>query len=120
MFGIVRKLVNLAILLLIANALYQFVPPYLKYVQFTDDVRDVALFSNRAADATIVDKVLQRAEERGVPIERAEVVIRHDQRNIYIDVAWVQDIAFAPFYTYPWEFNVHGEAIEVLTAQPGR
>jgi hypothetical protein len=120
MAGIVRKLVNLAILLLIANALYQFVPPYLKYQQFKDDVRDVALFSNRAPDAAIVDRVLQRAEERDIPIGRDDVAIRHDQRNIYIDVAWVQDIAFAPFYTKPWEFDVHAEAIEVLASQPGR
>ena len=120
MAGTIRKLVNLAILVLIANALYRFVPPYLASQQFKDDVRDVALFSNRAPDAVLIDKVVQRAEERGVPIGRDDVEVRHDQRNIYIDVSWVQDIPFAPFYTRPWEFNVHAEAIELLTAAPGR
>lgn len=120
MFGTIRKLVNLAILLLIANALYQFVPPYLHYQQFKDDLRDVALFSNRAPDATLIDQVLKKADERGVPVERDDIEIRHDTRNIYIDVAWSQVIDFAPFYSRPWDFTVHVEAIEILAAQPGR
>lgn len=120
MVGIVRKLVNLAILLLIANALYQFVPPYLRYQQFRDDVREVALHSNRAPDATLVNKLLERAEARNVPVERGDIEIRHDSSTIYIDVAWVQEIAFAPFYTHPWEFLAHGEAIEVLANQRDR
>jgi hypothetical protein len=120
MSGMVRKLVKVAILLLIANALYQFVPPYLRYQQFKDDVRDVALHSSRAPDATLVNKLLERADAQNVPIGRDDIEIRHDSSTIYIDVAWVQEIAFAPFYTYPWEFSAHGEAIEVLTNQRGR
>ena len=40
-----RNLVRLAVLLLIAHALYRFVPVYLHYYQFKDAVAETALFA---------------------------------------------------------------------------
>lgn len=113
MVGTIRKLVNVAIVLLIANALYRFVPPYVHYVQFKDDVRQAVLFSKDVPDPVLIQKVLSLAEARSVPVERGDITIRHDRLNIYMDVSWVQVIDFAPFYSYPWQFDISAEAIEL-------
>lgn len=111
MLGIVRKLVKLAIVLLIANAMYQFVPPYVHYVQFKDAVRETALFAKDVPDGVLLDKLMSLAEKHNVPIDRDAIEIRHDQSNIYIDASYVQVINFAPTYAYPWQFEVKADAI---------
>ena len=46
-----RNLVRLAVFLLIANALYRFVPVYMHHYQFKDAVAEAALFSKDRTDA---------------------------------------------------------------------
>lgn len=114
MLGIVRKLLKLAVVLLIANALYQFVPPYVHYIQFRDAVGEVALFANDVPDGLLLDKLMSLAEKNDVPIDRDAIVIRHDRANIYIDASYVQVITFVPTYAYPWQFEVKAEGIRNL------
>lgn len=113
MFGIVRKLVKLAILLLIANAVYQFVPPYVHYEQFRDGVHEALVFSVNVPDSVLADKIVALAEEYRVPVDRDGIEIRRDAAHIYIDASYVQVIHFAPFYSYPWAFEVKTDAIRV-------
>lgn len=113
MFGLLRKLVNLAIFLLVANALYQFVPRYVHYVQFRDAVKETALFSKGVPDAVLVDKIVSLAEEHRVPVDRDLVEIRRDRAHVYIDASYVQDIPFLPTYRYRWAFEVRADAINL-------
>ena len=119
MLGIVRKLLKLAIVLLIANALYQFVPPFVHYVQFKDAVRQAVLFSKDVPDGVLLDKVMSLAEEHNVPIDRDAIVIRRDRSNLYIDASYVQAIAFVPTYSYPWQFEVKADAIHMAPLGAG-
>lgn len=114
MLGIVRKLLKLAIVLLIANALYQFVPPYVHYIQFRDAVGETALFAKDVPDALLLDKVVALAEKNSVPLDRDAIVIRHDRANIYIDASYVQVITFVPTFPYAWQFEVKGEGLRNL------
>ena len=58
MLSMVRKLVKLAIVLLVANAIYQFVPPYMHYVQFKDAVRETAIFSKDVSDQALLESLI--------------------------------------------------------------
>jgi hypothetical protein len=109
-----RKLVKLAIVLLIANALYQFVPPYLHYVQFKDAVGEMALFSKGVSDDVLRDRLATLAEKYKVPIERESIDIRHQAAYIVIDASYVQVIQFVPGYSYPWQFDVKADAVQGL------
>lgn len=106
MLGIVRKLVKLAIVLLIANAMYQFVPPYLHYIQFRDAVRELVVFSREVPDGVLVDRVMELADEHSVPLARDTIEIRHTQSHLYIDASYEQVITFVPTYPYTWQFAV--------------
>ena len=118
MVGLIRKLVKLAILLLIANALYQFVPPYMHYVQFKDAVRELALFSKDVPDAQLRDSLAALAEKYDVPIEPESIDISHQPAHIAIDASYVQVIHFVPGYSYPWQFDVRADAVRGFA--PGR
>src|SRR5689334_1891722 len=65
---VVRKLVKLAILLFIANALYRMAPVSLHYYQFKDALQELALFSQKATDAELTDRVMALADEHNVPL----------------------------------------------------
>ena len=54
-----RNLVRLAVLLLIAHALYRFVPVYIHYYQFKDAVAETALFAKDRTDTELVDRVMR-------------------------------------------------------------
>jgi hypothetical protein len=116
MVGVIRKLVKLAIVLLIANALYQFVPPYMHYVQFKDAVREVALFSKDVPDDVLRDRLATLAEKYDVPIEPASIDITHQAAHIEIDASYVQVIQFMPGYSYPWQFDVRADAVRGFAA----
>ena len=65
-----RNLIRLAVLLLIANALYRFVPVYLHHYQFKDAVAEAARFSKDRSDAELVDRVMLLAERYQIPLDR--------------------------------------------------
>jgi hypothetical protein len=111
--GTLRKLVNLAIVLLVINALYQFVPAYVRYVQFKDAVKEVAIFSRDVPDAALADRILSLAEEHRIPIDRDGIQIRHEMTRLAIDASYVQIIRFVPGFEYPWNFEVTAEALRL-------
>ena len=75
-----RNLVRLAVLLLIAHALYRFVPVYIHYYQFKDAVAETALFSKDRTDTELVDRVMALAARYQIPIERDAVQVSRDTR----------------------------------------
>ena len=56
----IRKLVKLAIFLLIANAVYRIAPVSIHYFQFKDALDELALFqmNSKATDAELTDRVM--------------------------------------------------------------
>ena len=85
-----RKLVNVAVALLIANALYRFVPPYLNYIQFRDAVHEALLFSRGMPDSAVADRIAALAEEHHVPVGPDDIEIRHEAGSVYVDASYVQ------------------------------
>ena len=105
-----RNLIRLTVLLLIAHALYRFVPPYVHYHQFKDAVAEAALFARDRPDAEIVERVMTLAERYGVPVERDAVRVTRDSRFTYISVSYEESIELLPSYrrTMPFSVSVEG------------
>lgn len=101
-----RTLINLAIVLLVAYALYNFVPTYMKYQQFKDDIRQTALFAGQASEEEVVNRVMTAARDRGVPLERQSVRVRKVNTQTHIYAEYTTPIQFMPWYTHVWEFTV--------------
>jgi hypothetical protein len=108
-----RNLVRLAILLLIAHALYRVVPVYLHYYQFKDAVAEAALFSKDRSDADLVERVMQLAQRYEIPIEREAVQVTRDRQFTYINVAYEEELEWVPSYKRPMPFTIAVEGWHV-------
>jgi hypothetical protein len=115
-----RTAVRLGILLLLAHALYQFVPVYWHYYQFKDGVKETALYSKGRTDAQLVDRVLELAAQYDVPLERDAIQIRREREHTFIDAAWVEPVELLPMYPYRWKFSVAADAWHVEQSAPVR
>ena len=110
----IRKLVKLAIFLLIANAVYRIAPPTVHYFQFKDAVQELALFSQqKTADAELIDRVMALADEHGIPLERDYVQVRRSNGQLIIDASYVESMPVLPGYSYDHQFDVEAKAFDV-------
>ena len=108
----IRKLVQLAIFLLIANALYRTAPVALHNFQFKDALRDLALFSRQVPDAELLDRIMALADEHNVPLERDYIQIRRSPGQLIIDVSYVEAINVVPGYSYQHQFDIEAKAFD--------
>ncbi len=109
----IRKLVKLAIFLLIANAVYRIAPPSVHYFQFKDAVQELALFSQKSPDGELIDRVMALAEEHGIPLERDYVQVRRSNGQLVIDASYVESMNVLPGYSYDHQFDVEAKAFDV-------
>ena len=101
-----RNFIRLAVLLLIANALYRFVPVYLHHYQFKDAVAEAARFSRDRSDAELVDRVMLLAERYQIPLDREAVQVTRDKQTTSINLAYQAMIEWVPTYKRPMPFTV--------------
>jgi RecA-family ATPase len=111
-----RNLFRLAVLLLIANALYRFAPPYIHYHQFKDAVKEVALFAKDTPEPDVVDRVMVLAERYKIPLQREKVQVTRDKQFTYITLAYEEQIEWVPSYKRPMPFSVSVEGWHVKPA----
>lgn len=102
----VRKLLKIAIFLLVANGVYQVAPIAVHQFQFKDAVHDLALFSQRQTDAQIIDKVMALAAENSIPLEREYVQVARATGSMNIKASYVETMHFLPGFSYPWQCDV--------------
>ena len=109
----IRKLVKLAIFLLIANALYRVAPPSVHYYQFKDAVQELALFSQKSPDAELIDRVMALAEENSIPLERDYVQVRRSGNQLIIDASYIESMQVLPGFTYDHQFDIEAKAFDL-------
>lgn len=101
-----KIVIRLAVIVLVAHALYRFVPAYLRYEQFKDAVNETAIFAKDKSDADVVNRVLELATEHQIPLAREYVRVRRQFGQTHIDATWVQKIQWLPGYARAWQFEV--------------
>jgi len=108
-----RNLIRVAVLLLIANALYRFVPVYVHYHQFKDAVKEAALFAKDKSDWEITDRVMALAERYQIPIQREAVQVTRDKQFTHVNVMYEEHIEWVPLYKRPMPFTIAVEGWHV-------
>ena len=106
----IRRLVQLGIFLFFANALYQTVPIALHHFQFRDALQELALFSQKASDQELVDRVMTLAEEHHIPLDRDYVTVQRTMGQLVINAAYIETMTFIPGFPYQREFDVEAKA----------
>ena len=108
----IRKLIQLAIFLLIANAIYRIAPVSVHYYKFKDAVQELALFSQKASDAQLLDRVMELADENSIPLDREWVQIHRSSGQLSIDLSYVETMRVLPGYDYVRQFDVQAKAFD--------
>jgi hypothetical protein len=107
----IRTVVKLAFVALLANAAWQTLNAYWPYYKFSDAVRLTVQYRGRKTDAQVRDRILELAQQFDVPITDENLTVRVDDKRTIVDASYVQPVALAPGYTYPWPFSVHLDAV---------
>lgn len=100
-----RKLVKLALFLLIAHALYRFGPVYVKDVSLRWDVKEAAHAWQDLNPEQVTDEILALAARNNVPITREHVDVRNTGSRVAVDLSYVVPVEFVPGWKYPWTFE---------------
>lgn len=106
----IKGLFKLAVLLLLANALFRFTPAYWRHHQFEAAVKDASLQWRGLKDDAVIAQVLSQAAQHDVPIGREHIEIRRVKDHLYLDVAYDVPLELIPARRRPWRFDVNVDA----------
>lgn len=109
----IKSVLKIAVLLLIGHALYQFLPIYLHYQQFKDDIEQTALFAGDASEEDLLQRVMDHARARRVPLAPESVAVSQTNRETVIQASYQQPIRVLPWHTYVHTFDVSTSAWHV-------
>jgi hypothetical protein len=108
-----RKIVKLGVVLLIIHALYRSIPVYIRYYEFRDAVREVALFSKGRTDSEVAQRIMQLAAKYEIPLEQETIQIRHEAQTTFIDAEYTENIEWLPSYKRSQPFTISVDAMSV-------
>jgi hypothetical protein len=115
-----KLLVKLALVALIANAVWRIGSAYIQFYRFTDAVTQAAQFGTERSRADLPQRVAQLASEYDVPLSVNDFTVQRDDRNhTVIDGSYTQPVDLAPGYRYAWPFTLHVDVLNVGAFQPG-
>lgn len=101
----IKALIKLAIVVLLANAIWRVGSAYLAYYRFKDAVTEVAINSRNKTDDELRQKVMALAEQYDQPLAEDALAIRHEENQTVIDASYIEPVAVFPGYEYKWAFS---------------
>ncbi len=101
-----KAIIKLAIVVLLANAIWRAGSAYVSYYRFQDAVTDVAINSRDKTDDELRDKVMSLAMEYDEPITADGLAIKREDKHLYIEGAYTKPVALFPGYAYQWPFSL--------------
>lgn len=110
-----RKLLNLAVVLLIVHAGWKIGPIVFRHFDFKDQVTQTARFSAGQSAVQLKGAVLALAEREGVPLDERALTVEKSGDRIRVDVTYTELLEVLPRYFYPYEFTI---VVDTLLARP--
>ena len=119
-----KALFRIVVILLMAHAIYRFLPPYYHDERFGTELRNVAQFWRQVNEDEVAIRTLELAEKHKVPITRDNLTIQIGKERILIDIAYQVQVEWVPGFKKPWKFSQHHDiwAIQIrkMPDQRGR
>ena len=100
-----KLLVKLAVFLLLAHALFRFVPPYWDHTRFVRELKETSVGWRESNDEEVRDLVFAMAQGRGLPVAREQINVRREREHLFVDVAYARPMELVPGSTYTWDFD---------------
>ena len=115
-----RGLFKLAVFLILANALFRFVPPYWHHTRLESEIEERAPGWRRETEDEVRDLVLAMAERREIPLAAEQVSVRREPDALYIDLAYPRRLELFPGWRHEWAFEANVRALMLTALGPGR
>jgi hypothetical protein len=110
-----KVLLKLAVVALLANAVWHLFGAYAPNYRLTDAAQSAAQFRGDLTDAALQQKVLFLASQLDVPAADEDVKVTHDLGRTIIDISYTRSVELAPGFIRRWPFTIH---VEVLNSRP--
>jgi hypothetical protein len=91
-----RTLLRLVIAALLLNAAARVGMAYVRYYQFKDDVEQEARFGDKETAASLQQRVLQIAQEHGIQIYPADVVVTKNRKQTTVAALYGEELELVP------------------------
>jgi hypothetical protein len=112
---VLKLFVKLAIVALLANAVYRVGLEYLTYIKFRDAVRDAAMYKT-ADDDDLRKRIMELSNDFDIPLSDDAITIRREERHVLIDGSYHKPIEVVPTFHYSWPFNWSIDAMTPMNA----
>jgi hypothetical protein len=106
----IKRIVKLAIVALLANAVYRVGAEYVTFIKFRDAIRDAAMFKAKSEE-DLRTRIVALADDYDVP-QDDDIQISRQERVWHIDGSYRKPIELVPRFQYDWPFAY---SIEVVT-----
>ena len=106
----VKLVLKLAVVALLANAVYHVGVEYLTYVKFRDAVRDAATYKTNDDDE-LRKRILDLAGDYDVPLSDSDLSIRRENLQVTVDGSYHKPIEVVPSLEVSWPFSWTIEAM---------
>jgi len=116
----IKTLFKLVVVLLVAHALFRFVPPYWNHNQFESEVKERAVTWASLTELQVRDRVFEMARARDLPVAPENIAARWDKDYLFVDVEYPRDIELLPTWKYEWTFDSHVSTLILDSLAPGR
>lgn len=116
----VKTLFKLAVFLLVAHAMFRFVPPYWNHNQFESELKERAVTWRTDTEYQVRERVLEMAQARGLPVSREQITVRRDKDYLFVDVEYPRAIELLPTWKYEWTFDSSVSTLMLQSLDPGR
>jgi hypothetical protein len=103
----IRRLLGLAVVLLLVHAGVRAGIVWLHYQNLKDGIRETALFAGTKTDEALRDRVMQIAQENNIPLYPEYVTINR-AGSVTIKASYVDTVEWLPGYRRPWQFDIEG------------
>jgi hypothetical protein len=113
----IKLFLKLAVVALLANAVYHVGSEYLTYIRFRDAIRDAAMFK-ASNDEDLSARIMELAGEYDVPLEESALTIHREERKVSIAGHYDKPIELVPTFFYPWPFSWSIDATVSIVIPP--
>jgi hypothetical protein len=107
-----KLLIKLVIAALVINACWRASVVTLRYFQFKDECQQLALFGAQKSEADLQKRMVQTANDMGLPIAPENITVRRTENHTLVDATYTERVEIVPTYIYPYEFRLN---LDVLT-----
>ena len=105
-----KVILSFAILAIIAQAAYVFIPRYIAVYDFNSQIEKEAQFGGQKTNEAIVKSLLAYAAEKGLEVKREDLKVSRTAARLTVAASFTVPIPTL-FYTYDWKVSAEESGV---------